>query len=229
MKIILSLFLYAIIFSCSSPAKHEENNQDLCTEYACPAHQDKTSTKPGTCPVCNIKLIPVNNTQTKNDIKMKNQETFETGCCPRFNVEPWQEKEITFQNKLFLKDHVTSFFHIPLNFGKVMSRDMAKIEKNNAAASKQLVLTDEKSLWGSDIYIETSKEIPGETMEKISGNFLAKVFEGPYGNMSKHLKEMDRFVESRGKKNKKTYFYYPYCPKCAKEYGKNYTVILVQI
>ena len=64
MKIILSLFLYAIIFSCSSPAKHEENNQDRCTEYACPMHPDKTSTKPGICPECNIKLVPPDSVKT---------------------------------------------------------------------------------------------------------------------------------------------------------------------
>ena len=51
-------------------------------------------------------------------------ENSETGCCPRFDPEPWDEKEVTFDDKLFVKDHVTSFFHIPLNFGKVMVRNM---------------------------------------------------------------------------------------------------------
>ncbi|HUV82805.1 MAG TPA: hydrolase, partial [archaeon] len=56
-------------------------------------------------------------------------EQSETGCCPRFNPETWDGKEITFEDKLFLRDHVRSIFHIPLNFGKVMTRSMEKIEE----------------------------------------------------------------------------------------------------
>jgi hypothetical protein len=41
-------------------------------------------------------------------------------CCPRFNPEPWDKKVITWQNKRFVRDRVTSIFHIPLNYGAVM-------------------------------------------------------------------------------------------------------------
>jgi hypothetical protein len=49
-------------------------------------------------------------------------EQSETGCCPRFNPGPWDQKEVTFQDKLLVKDRVRSFLHIPLNFGRVMVR-----------------------------------------------------------------------------------------------------------
>ncbi len=160
---------------------------------------------------------------------MNTSETFETGCCPRFHPELWQEKEITFENKLFLKDHVTSVFHIPLNYGRVMTRDTAKIEKAGAKAKEPLILTDEKSPWGADVYIAVGKEVPKAGMEKISGTFLTKVFEGPYNNMGKFIEEMEAFVLSKGKETKKLYYYYTYCPKCAKAYGKNFIVILAQI
>jgi len=67
-------------------------------------------------------------------------ENSETGCCPRFDPAPWNEKEITWQDRLFLKDRVRSIFHIPLNFDKLMVRNM----------------------------------------EKMSGTFMSKVFEGHY-------------------------------------------------
>ncbi|PIP23696.1 MAG: hypothetical protein COX90_00035 [Candidatus Nealsonbacteria bacterium CG_4_10_14_0_2_um_filter_38_17] len=156
-------------------------------------------------------------------------EQSETGCCKRFNPEPWQEKEITFQDKLFLKDHVLSAFHIPLNFGQVMVKNMEKIKKANALAGEPLMLFDEKSLWGSDIYIAISKDVPGAEMEKISGVFLSKVFESPFNNIGKWMKEMQDFVKSRGKELKKVYFFYTTCPRCAKFYGKNYTVILAEV
>ena len=59
-------------------------------------------------------------------------EQSETGCCPRFNPEPWQEKEITWQNKLFIKDHIRSFLHIPLGFGKMIVRNMERIKSADA-------------------------------------------------------------------------------------------------
>lgn len=160
---------------------------------------------------------------------MKTSENFETGCCPRLNVDAWQEKEIHFENKLFLKDHVTSIFHIPLNFGKVMERDMAMIEKAHAQSKEQIVLTDEKSPWGADVYIAVEKEVPKAEMEKISGTFLTKVFEGPYNKMGKYVEEMESYVKSKNKEIKKLYFYYAYCPNCAKSYGKNYIVILAKV
>jgi hypothetical protein len=156
-------------------------------------------------------------------------EQSETGCCPRFNPEPWDEKQIAFEDKLFLKDHVRSFLHIPLNIGRVMAKNMARIEEAGALAPEQLVLSDENSLWGSDIYIAVSKEVPGAEMAKLSETFLSKVFEGPYSQTGKWVKEMKNYVESQGKELKNLYFFYTTCPKCAKVYGKNYVVLLAAV
>ena len=156
-------------------------------------------------------------------------EQSETGCCPRFNPEPWDEKEVTFDNKLFIKDHVISFFHIPLNFGKVMVKNMEMIQKADALSPEPVLLSDDKSLWGSDIYIAVAKEVPGTEMVKISGTFMSKVFEGHYKNAGNWAKEMKNYVTSKAKEIKKMYFFYTTCPKCAAFYGKNYTVILAQI
>jgi len=153
----------------------------------------------------------------------------ETGCCPRFNPQPWDQKEIVFKDRLFIKDHVTSFFHVPLNFGKVMVRNMEKIMQSGALAPEPLMLVDENSLWGADVYIAVSKAIPGAEIARISGTFLTKVFEGPYKNIRKWIKEMTGYVLSKGKTLQKLYFFYTTCPKCAEFYGKNYTVLLAQV
>lgn len=168
--------------------------------------------------------IIVSEKETKN---MDNE--IETGCCPRFNPEPWDEKEVTWQDKLFIKDHVRSFLHIPLNFGQVMVKNMEMIESAGALAPQPLMLSDEKSLWGTDVYIAVSKEVPRAEMERISGTFLTKVFEGPYKNAGKWAKEMKAYVKSKGREIEKMYFFYTTCPKCAKVYGKNYTVLLAKV
>ena len=156
-------------------------------------------------------------------------EQAETGCCPRFNPEPWDEKEITWKDKLFIKDHIRSFLHIPLNFGKVMTRNMEMLKSADALLPEPLTLSDEKSLWGSDIYIAVSKEVPKAETTKMSGTFLAKVFEGHYKNMGKWVKEMKAHVAGKGKEIKKLYFFYTTCPACAKYYGENYTVLLAEV
>jgi hypothetical protein len=92
-----------------------------------------------------------------------------------------------------------------------------------------IVLSDENSLWGADVYVAVAKEIPGARMSTLSGTYLTKVFEGPYQNMRKWITEMKAFVAGKGKALQKLYFFYTTCPKCAKKYGKNYVVILAQV
>jgi hypothetical protein len=150
-------------------------------------------------------------------------------CCPRFDPEPWDGKEFRWQEKRFVKDRVTSFLHIPLNFGAVMRRNVCRIEAADAFPENMIVLSDENSLWGADVYIEVSKDVPGADLASISGTFLCKVFEGPYRDMGKWVEETKAFVKNRGKNLEKLYFYYTTCPKCAKTYGKNYVAILAQV
>lgn len=150
-------------------------------------------------------------------------------CCPRFDPAPWDEKEITWENKRFVKDRVTSFLRIPLNFGAVMKRNVGAIEAAGAMSPNMIVLSDENSLWGADVYIEVTREVPGKNMATLSGRFLSKVFEGPYSGMRKWIEEMKTFIAGRGKNLQKLYFYYTTCPKCAKKYGKNYVVIMGQV
>lgn len=159
---------------------------------------------------------------------MENQIIKSTGCCEPFDPAPWQDAEITWTNKLFVTDHVTSLFYIPLNFGSKMTKNSNLIDKAGAKRPT-IVITGDDSLWGCNIYIDADKDIPGAKMTTISGTFLTKVFEGSYQNMGKWIKEMGAFVKAKGKETKKLYFYYTACPKCAKVYGKNYTVILAQI
>lgn len=150
-------------------------------------------------------------------------------CCPVFDPGPWDGQELQWQEKRFARSHVISFLHFPLNYGAVMKRSIDSIESAGAKAENMVMLADEYSPWGSDLYLEVTKDVPCTPMASISGTFLCKVFEGPYSNMRKWTKEMKAFVESKGKSPQKFYFYYTTCPKCAKKYGKNYVVILAQV
>lgn len=153
----------------------------------------------------------------------------ETGCCPKFDPTPWESREFTFKEKMFVKDRVFSIFHIPLNFGSVMTKNMALIEKAGAKPKNFMVLSDENSMWGSDVYIAADKEVPEAKMEKLSGKFLSRVFEGQYKEMGSWIKEMEGYLRIKKLKAERMFFWYTTCPKCAKAYGKNYVVIIAKI
>jgi hypothetical protein len=109
-----------------------------------------------------------------------------------------------------------------------MRRNMGAIEAAEALDPDQLMLTDENSLWGADVYIAVSKEVPGARMASISGTFFTKVFEGPYSRMGQWAKEMKALFEKRGRPLERLFFWYTTCPKCAKAYGKNYVVLVAK-
>ncbi|MDA3798723.1 MAG: hypothetical protein PF692_06550 [Kiritimatiellae bacterium] len=150
-------------------------------------------------------------------------------CCPKFNPEPWEDKEIKWENKLFTQDYIHSFLHIPLNFGQVMIRMMKKIEASDVKSEDMIVITDECSLWGTNVFINVTGDVENGKMTTISGTFLTKVFEGPYKDMGRWIQEMKQYVEAQGKTITKQYYYYTTCPKCAKKYGKNYVVLISKI
>ena len=152
-----------------------------------------------------------------------------TECCPRFDPEPWDEKEQAWNEKKFVKDRVRAFLHIPLNFGSVMKRNVEQIDSAGAKADDMIVLADDNSLWGADVYIGVTKDVPGADNVTISGTFLSKAFDGPYSHVRKWIEETKKYVAGQGKEMKKLYCYYTTCPKCAKKYGKNYVVILAEV
>jgi len=149
-------------------------------------------------------------------------------CCAKFNPRSWDGKTLTWKNKKFIRDRVREVFHFPLNFGSVITRmnERVRTAKADVKAKDFLLLADENSPWGADLYMAVRKDVPAADNVSISGKFLCKVFEGSYKNMNQWIKEMDEFVKSRKKETKKMYFYYATCPKCAKATGKNYVVIL---
>jgi hypothetical protein len=106
---------------------------------------------------------------------------------------------------------------------------MDKIVAADASPDEVIVLSDESSRWGSNVFIAVSKDVPDAKMTRISGTFLAKVFEGHYREMGTWVRDMKTWVSDQGKTLQKLYFYYTTCPKCAKQTGKNYVVLLGQV
>jgi hypothetical protein len=154
-------------------------------------------------------------------------------CCPRFDPEPWQEKELVWEGKSFIRETVPQFMHIPLpgTFGKAVQRMWQKIEDAQAKPDMRdfIMLAAESSPWKGEIYITTTREVPNAENVKFSGTYLTKVFDGSYNEVPKWIKEMTPYVTAKGRSVKKWFFYYTTCPKCAKKYGHNYVVTFAEV
>ena len=153
-----------------------------------------------------------------------------TGCCPPFHPASWQDKEVTWHDKPFVRDHVACLFHVPLNMARKVRREMALIQAARAGTESQpLMLSDARSPWGADVFIEVQRAVPGATMDCLGGTFLTRVFEGPFRHAGEWAHEMKGHVAARGRTLEKLYFGYTTCPKCAKAYGKNYVVLFAKV
>lgn len=152
-----------------------------------------------------------------------------TGCCPPFDPAQWDGKIHEWENKKFIKDKVTTFLYMPLNFGQVMKRMGKKVEGAGAVMQDNLLLSDHTSKWNMNIYLAVDKEVETAENLTITGKFLSKVYEGDFRETASWGKDYESYTRNLGLKIKKLYMWYTTCPKCAKAYGKNYVVNVGEI
>ncbi len=161
-------------------------------------------------------------------------ETQNQECCPKFEVEKWDKKTIDWDNKLFLKETISTFFHIPFPpmIGKKVMKMHSLAQEANATIpdrSEALVLFRDPSAFKSEIYYAVTKEVEEANNTIVSGSFVAGVFDGPFNNVPKFMKEMEKDLKKRELVAKDYYVHYAYCPKCAKERGHNYMILFALI
>lgn len=152
-------------------------------------------------------------------------------CCPQFDPAPWDNKEIVWTDKMFIKEYTRSFMYMPLNMGSMMKNAWSNVEKAEASPDMKdwVMLSRDISPWKCEHYLAVNKEVPNSENVKISGTFLTKVFEGPYREAKNWYQEMQKLAEEKGVDNKNIYFYYTTCPKCVKKWGKNYVVGFLKV
>ncbi len=166
-------------------------------------------------------MIPRPRARRSEKPTMTNPYTSETGCCPRFVPEPSNETELQSNDKLFVRDRVPCLFYMPLNFGKVMTRVMARIAQAEAfTSSAPIALSDHTSRWNMDLYIEVSREIPNAQHTRLSGSFLSKVFEGPIQEHRPVVQPDEGVGAVQGQDRQTPPDVYTTCPKCAKHFGE---------
>jgi len=153
-----------------------------------------------------------------------------TGCCPKFNPDGWDGVELHFENKDFVRATTKSAMHIPLNMGAVFQRVQNHLEDAEANDPDNcIVLSRDLSPWKAEHLFAVSAPVPDEETVALSGDFITKVFEGPYREARNWYTDMQELARQKGSDAGEVFFFYTTCPKCAKTYGQNYVVGVARI
>ncbi|NCB09212.1 MAG: hypothetical protein EOM73_13730, partial [Bacteroidia bacterium] len=132
-------------------------------------------------------------------------------CCPKFDPAPWDGKVLEWENKKFIKGKVFTLFFMPVNFGSVIVKLMAKVKDAGAGTPENLCLSDHTSRWNMDLYLAVDKEIPGAENVTLSGRFFSKVYEGDFKETGKWCRDFENIAKERGMKIEKWYMWYTTC------------------
>lgn len=76
--------------------------------------------------------------EINNSLPIIDYSDNETGCCPKFRPENWDEKIFNFDELKFIKASTKSFMHMPINMGSVMTKPWSYSRcksRNNRAIS----------------------------------------------------------------------------------------------
>ena len=153
-----------------------------------------------------------------------------TGCCPKFDPEEWEGRHLHFVDKPFLRATTRALLHVPLDIGRVFTRVQQRIEDAGAQPSEgYLVLSRDLSATEGEHLFAVTGPVPDEEMVTLSGDFITRVFEGPYSRAKHWVHDMEVAAEAAGHTAKTIYMFYATCPKCARAYGKNYVVGVAEI
>jgi len=153
-----------------------------------------------------------------------------TCCCPRFKPQGWDNQTLHFENKKFVRATTRSAMHIPWNMGQVFTRVQQHIEEAGAADPEtEIVLSRDLSPWEAEHFFAVERDVEGEEMTTLSGNFFTRVFEGPYRRAKDFEHDMEVAATAMGKTVRRVFFFYTTCPKCAKTYGENYMIGVAEI
>lgn len=153
----------------------------------------------------------------------------EPGCCPEFHPEPWHDRFHDWNGKPFIRDHVWTFFFIPLNFGSVMRRIMGKVEQAGAEMPDYICLSDHTSRWNMDVYLAVNQRIENADNHTFTGRYYSRVYEGKFSETGRWTEEYKKSVAELGLTIDRWYMWYTTCPKCARKSGRNPVVILCSV
>lgn len=170
----------------------------------------------------------------KKERKTRKWKSTSIVCCKEFvNQKKFDWKTLKWKNKKFVKADVFSILNIPFGLAKKVTEMMKKIKRakaiNEANEDDMLMLFNNTKTFKTSIYISVDSEV--KTLENIavSWTFASKVYEWWYNDTWKNITKMKEYLNEKWLEAIDFYIHYTYCPKCAKKYWKNYTIIFAHL
>jgi hypothetical protein len=99
--------------------------------------------------------------------------------------------------------------HEPWNMGQAFTRVQDHIKEADAADPvTEIVLSHDISPWQSEHFFAVTNDVPDEEMTKLSGDYIARVFEGPYRRVINFNHNMQVAAKVMGKVAKDVFFFH---------------------
>ncbi|WP_114521654.1 hydrolase [Altererythrobacter sp. ZODW24] len=153
-----------------------------------------------------------------------------TGCCPRFHPDGWDEQLLHFEGKQFVRATTRSKDHVPFDMDTVFGATFgAMMEAGAVDPAHPLVLSRDLSPEQGEHLFAAKKDVPGQEMVTLSGDFRTRVFDAPYEQAPAVLETFAKELEEQGAAADESYVFYTTCPKCAEAYGHNYMVAVDRV
>jgi len=97
--------------------------------------------------------------------------------------------------------------------GAVFSEAQTAVEKADAQSAKEaLVLSRDLSPWKAEHLFAVSKDVPEHEMVQLTGDFVTKVFEGPFKDAKSCYDEMLAAAKAKGAEAEEVYFFLHHLP-----------------
>ena len=165
-----------------------------------------------------------------NRLPVTDLSKLESGyCCPEFKPGDWDHLDLHFRNKRFVRARTRSLFHIPLNMAPVFARTWDAVKAAGADDPEFVILSDDESMWHGEHFFSVTKDVPGLDNVRLTGDYVTRVFEGPYRDAYIWVGEMRADVAEMGRNMGRLFFSYTTCPQCAERRGKNYVVGIAEV
>ncbi len=149
-------------------------------------------------------------------------------CCPQFQSKGWNNQDLYFRDKLFVRAETKSKNYVPVDMAQIFGDTYEAIFDEGAGANAQtIVLSRNLSPDRAEHLFAVTKNVSGQEMVKLSGNYKTKVFEGSFENQPIWDNALQHLA-GKPKGDAATYYFFTTCPDCADAYGENYVVGLVE-
>lgn len=132
-----------------------------------------------------------------------------TGCYARFNPAGWDGQVLHFDHKRFVRAVTRSLAHVPLNMGRVFTRVQGHVAAVGAEdVAQMLVMSRDPSAFAGEHLFAVTKDVPGEEMTTLSGDFVTKTFAGPYSQVRLWHGEMEAAAREAGREPGDVWFFF---------------------